>query len=192
MSLPDDLPQLRFASADAFGAWIAEHHATAAGLWLEVPKKGKGGTGPTYVEALDHALCWGWIDSQKRGHDDVYFLQRFTPRKARSKWSQINRDKVTALIAAGRMQPTGQAEIDAAKADGRWDAAYAGSATITIPDDLRSALDATPGAAEGFAALNASQRYAVLFQVHDAKRAATRERRIAKYVAMCAKGETPG
>lgn len=145
----------------------------------------------TYAEAVEISLCFGWIDGQvKRSEEEGFYLQRLTPRRARSKWSQINRDKVAALIASGRMQPAGLAEVERAKADGRWDAAYAPPSRMTVPDDLRSALDAEPVAAERFAALSASARYSILYYVHDAKKPETRARRIAKYVGMLARGET--
>jgi uncharacterized protein YdeI (YjbR/CyaY-like superfamily) len=135
-------------------------------------------------------LCYGWIDGLRHKHDDVYFRQRMTPRKARSRWSQINRDKAEALVAAGRMQPAGTREIDAAKADGRWDAAYAGSRTIEVPDDLARALRANAAARKAFDQLDSQNRYAILYRVHDAKRAETRARRIAQFVDMLAEGGT--
>ena len=135
-----DLPVEEFASAKAWERWLRANHATAPGLWLKIAKKGTGVTTVEFVDAIEVALCYGWIDGLRHKHDDVYFRQRFTPRKPRSKWSMINRDRVEALTAAGRMRPAGQAEVDAAKADGRWDAAYAGSRTIEVPDDLTRAL----------------------------------------------------
>ena len=136
------------------------------------------------------ALAWGWIDGQKRGLDATHWLQKFTPRKPKSLWSKINRDKALALIASGAMQPAGLAEVERAQADGRWDAAYAGSKTITVPDDLAAALAADKRAAARFATLNAANRFAVLFRVHTAKKAETRAKRIAQFVAMLARGET--
>ena len=141
-------------------------------------------------EALTVALTWGWIDGQKRALDDTHWLQKFTPRKPKSLWSKINRDKALALIASGAMQPAGLAEVERAQADGRWDAAYAGSKTITVPDDLAAALAADKRAAARFATLNAANRFAVLFRVHTAKKAETRAKRIAQFVAMLARGET--
>jgi len=182
---------IAFESAEAFQAWLAENHAASPGIWLKLRKKSPGVVALDYAQALDVALCYGWIDGQKAGLDDQWWLQRFTPRTARSKWSKVNRDKVTALIEQGRMQPAGQAEIDRAKADGRWDAAYDSSRTATVPDDLAAALAAEPAAAEFFEALDRQNRYAILYRVQDAKRPETRARRIEKFVAMLAKGEKP-
>jgi uncharacterized protein YdeI (YjbR/CyaY-like superfamily) len=147
----------------------------------------------TYAEAVESALCFGWIDGQvKRSEEDGWYLQRFTPRRARSKWSQINTEKALALIAEGRMRPAGLAEVERAQADGRWDDAYAPPSRMEVPEDVQRALSEKPAAAAAFAALSKSARYAILFQVHDAKRPETRERRIAKYVAMLERGEKPG
>lgn len=187
----DHLPALAFPDAHAFGRWLAEHHSRSAGLWLMIPKKGRGVAGPTYAEALDEALRFGWIDSQKVRHDDDFFLQRFTPRTARSPWSKVNRTKVAALVAAGRMEPAGAAEVRKAQEDGRWDAAYDSSRTAQVPDDLQRALEAEPEAQRFFSTLKAAHRFAILYRIQEAKRADTRERRIARYVAMCARGETP-
>jgi uncharacterized protein YdeI (YjbR/CyaY-like superfamily) len=142
------------------------------------------------MEALHAALCFGWIDGQARGGDDSFYLQRFTPRRARSIWSKRNRDFVTALIESGRMQPAGLREVERAKADGRWDAAYDAPSTATVPDDLQAALDASPAAAELFAGLSSQNRYAILHRVQTAKKPETRARRIEKFVAMLARGET--
>lgn len=176
------LPVLAFADADAWARWLDANHASARGLWLKLAKRGSGVASVTYAEALDVALCLGWIDGQAGPYDARFWLQRFTPRGPRSKWSQINREHVARLEAAGRMRPEGRATMDAAKADGRWDAAYPGPRTAAVPDDLRAALDARPAAAEAFAALKASERYSVLYRVHDAKRPETRARRIAQFV----------
>lgn len=189
MPLPDDLPVLSYDDAEAFGRWLAQHHATSPGLWLMIPKKGGAGRGPTYAEALLDALRFGWIDSQKRKLDDDHYIQRFTPRSARSRWSKVNRRHIEALLAAGRMEPSGLAEVDRAKADGRWDAAYDSSSTIQVPDDLQAALDADPAAKAFFATLSASNRFTILYSIQDAKRPETRARRITKYVAMCARSE---
>jgi uncharacterized protein YdeI (YjbR/CyaY-like superfamily) len=190
MAPRDKLPVLEFRSAQAFGSWLEEHHATAAGLWLKIPKKGNGIPGPTYAEALDEALRFGWIDSQKARLDDDFYMQRFTPRTARSRWSKINRKKVEALVAAGRMAPAGLAAVAKAKQDGRWDGADDSPRTARVPHDLQAALEANPEALRFFEGLTSSNRYAILSRVHEAKRLPTRERRIAKYVAMCARGET--
>ncbi|MFJ6649864.1 YdeI family protein [Streptomyces sp. NPDC091290] len=184
-----DLEIVAFESAEAFQAWLGENHAVSPGIWLKLRKKSPGVVALDYAQALDVALCYGWIDGQKAGLDDQWWLQRFTPRTARSKWSKVNRDKVAALIEQGRMQPAGQAEIDRAKADGRWDAAYDSSRTATVPDDLAAALAAEPAAAEFFEALDRQNRYAILYRVQDAKKPETRARRIEKFVAMLAKGE---
>ncbi|WP_086866302.1 YdeI/OmpD-associated family protein [Streptomyces viridochromogenes] len=184
-----DLEIVAFESAEAFQAWLGENHAVSPGIWLKLRKKSPGVVALDYAQALDVALCYGWIDGQKAGLDDQWWLQRFTPRTARSKWSKVNRDKVAALIEQGRMQPAGEAEIDRAKADGRWEAAYDSSRTATVPDDLAAALAAEPAAAEFFAALDRQNRYAILYRVQDAKKPETRARRIEKFVAMLAKGE---
>ncbi|WP_199806775.1 YdeI/OmpD-associated family protein [Streptomyces sp. NRRL F-5727] len=186
-----DLEIVAFASAEAFQAWLGENHADSPGIWLKLRKKGPGIVALDYAQALDVALCYGWIDGQKRTFDDQWWLQRFSPRTPRSKWSKINRDKVAALIEQGRMRPPGQAEIDRAKADGRWEAAYDSPRTATVPDDLAAALTAVPGAAEFFETLDRQNRYAILYRIQDAKKADTRARRIEKYVAMLAKGEKP-
>lgn len=183
-------PTLAFATPAAFERWLSRHYEDQQGVWLKFAKKGSGIQSIVYAEALDVALCYGWIDAQVRRFDDDWYLQRFTPRRARSKWSQINRDKATGLIVAGRMKPPGLAEIERAKADGRWDAAYASPSTIEVPDDLQAALDASPAAREFFATLKGSNRYAILYRVHDAKRPETRAKRIAQFVEMLARGET--
>lgn len=186
----DELPILPFASAVAWEAWLEEEHARAAGVWLRIAKKDSGIATVTYAEALDVALCFGWIDGQKRGFDATWFLQRFTPRTQRSRWSKINTEHVARLIAEGRMRPAGLAHVEAARADGRWEAAYASQANATVPPDLRAALDANPAAAARFATLSGANRYAILYRVQDAKRPETRARRIDRFVAMLARGET--
>lgn len=184
----DDLPVLAFEDAAAFERWLQAPPAKA-GLWLKIAKKGTGVVTVDYAQALEVALCHGWIDGQKRSLDAVYFLQRFVPRRPRSLWSKINIGKCEALIAQGRMRAGGQREIDAAKADGRWQAAYASSSTIEVPPDLAEALAKSPKAREFFQALDAANRYAVLWRVHTAKKAETRAARIAKLVDMLARGE---
>jgi uncharacterized protein YdeI (YjbR/CyaY-like superfamily) len=186
----DDLPILPFASARAFEAWLEAQHATAAGVWLQIAKKDTGIATVTYAEALDVALCFGWIDGQKRAFDATWFLQRFTPRKRGSRWSKINTEHVARLLAADRMRPAGLAEVEAARADGRWASAYEGQRAATIPDDLQAALDANPRAAAFFATLRGTNRYSILYRVQDAKRPETRVRRIDRFVAMLARGET--
>jgi uncharacterized protein YdeI (YjbR/CyaY-like superfamily) len=188
----DELPILRFASREEWADWLDEHHASQdPGVWVKFAKKGTGIPTVTFAEALEVALCYGWIDGQSRSLDETYYLQKFTPRRARSKWSKINRERVTALIERGEMKPAGLAEIERAKADGRWDAAYDPPSKITVPDDLRRALDESPKAAELFAKLDSQNRYAILYRVHDAKKPETRARRIDEFVAMLAEGETP-
>jgi uncharacterized protein YdeI (YjbR/CyaY-like superfamily) len=185
-----DLPVEEFTSAKAWERWLSRNHARSPGIWLKIAKKGSSVTTVSHAEALDVALCYGWIDGLRHKHDEVYFRQRFTPRTRTSKWSQINRDKVEALVAAGRMRPAGQAEIDAAKADGRWEAAYAGARSIEVPDDLTRALRRNAKARRAFEALDSRNRYAILYRVHDARRPETRARRIEQFVTMLAEGRT--
>jgi uncharacterized protein YdeI (YjbR/CyaY-like superfamily) len=178
------LPTIAFASREELAAWLADHHDDADGLWLKFAKKDSGIDSVTYAEAVEVALCYGWIDGQAAAGDDAHWLQRFTPRRARSRWSKINRDRATALIERGEMQPAGMREVERAKADGRWEAAYDGARTITVPDDLQAALDADDRAREFFATLDGANRYAILYRIQDAKKPETRARRIEKYVAM--------
>jgi uncharacterized protein YdeI (YjbR/CyaY-like superfamily) len=186
---PPEIAATLFKTARAFETWLKKHHADSDGLWLRIAKKGADAPSVTYAEAVEIALCWGWIDGQKKGLDDQHFLQRFTPRRARSIWSKINVDKVAALVEAGRMQPAGQAQVDAAKADGRWAKAYDGARTSRVPDDLQAALDANDAARAFFATINAGNRYAVLWRVQTAVKPETRARRIAQLVDMLARGE---
>ena len=186
----DELETRAFASAAEWEAWLREHHDTAPGVWIRFARKGAGVASVTYLEALHAALCFGWIDGQARSVDERWYVQRFTPRRARSIWSKRNREFATALIEAGRMQPAGLAEVERAKSDGRWDAAYDAPSTATVPEDLRAALDARPEAAAFFATLNSQNRYAILHRVQTAKRPETRARRIEQFVTMLAAGET--
>ena len=186
----ENAPQLTFASDAEWEAWLEEHHADPDGVWVKIAKKGSGIASVAYPEVLDTAICFGWIDGRRNALDDRYFLQRFTPRRARSRWSKINRDKAEALIASGRMRPAGLAEVERAKADGRWEAASAGQAQMPGPDDLQRALEARPGAAAFFAQLTSQNRYAILYRLHDAKRPETRARRLETFVAMLEAGET--
>lgn len=179
-----------FPSGEAFAAWLDAEHDRAAGIWLKIAKKDAGVPTVSYDEAVDVALCFGWIDGQKRGLDDQWWLQRFTPRKPRSKWSKINCARADRLIEAGQMRPGGLAEVEAARADGRWAAAYAGQRAATVPDDLQAALDADPVARDFFAAISSQNRYAIIYRVGDAKRPQTRAARIAKYVAMLHEHQT--
>jgi len=185
-----DLPVLAFGSAADWEAWLESEHVTSDGIWLKVGKKTAPEPSVSYAEALEVALCFGWIDGQKRAFDGDYWLQRFTPRKPGSKWSKINTEKADALIAAGRMRPAGQLQADKARADGRWDAAYAGQRTSTVPDDLRAALDANPAAADFFATISSVNRYAIIYRIGSVKRPETRARKIAQYVQMLAEHKT--
>ena len=183
-------PTLLFATVEDWENWLEAQPADSPGLWLKIAKKGCATTSIDYPTALESALCFGWIDGQKRPLDDSFWLQRFTPRKSRSRWSKINRDKATALIESGRMRPSGLSEVERARQDGRWDAAYESQSVAAVPEDLQAALDADPRAAEFFATLDSANRYAVLYRVHEAKRASTRAARIEKFVAMLHAHET--
>ncbi len=189
MKNTDDLPIIPFETQHAWEAWLEERHADAPGIWLKIAKKETGVPSVTYAEAVESALCYGWIDGQKAAFDDRYWLQRFTPRRPKSIWSRVNRDKAMALIAEGRMQPAGLRHVDLAKGDGRWEAAYAPQRTITVPDDFAHALDENPKAKEFFEMLDSRNRYAILFQIETAKRSETRASRIAKFTEMLSIGE---
>ena len=182
-----------FRTEAAFEKWLRTHHARETEVWLKIYKKGSGVPTITIAQALDVALCWGWIDGIRKALDERSFLQRYTPRRARSVWSQINRDHVARLTAAGRMTPHGQRQVDAARADGRWDAAYAPirSATRdTIPDDLRAAIEASPRARKTFRTLGRMNLFALAFRTNNMKTPAGRARKIAALVAMLERGET--
>jgi uncharacterized protein YdeI (YjbR/CyaY-like superfamily) len=184
-------PELIVPDAAAWRAWLAEHHGDGAGVWLVLSKR--GATEPTRLDhdgALEEALAHGWIDGQVRRRDDASFRQRFTPRRARSGWSARNVAIAERLVAEGRIHPAGLAEIERARADGRWDAAYEGPARIEVPGDLAAALDAAPRARAMFAILTSQNRYAILYRLGTAKRAQTRQRRLEQFVAMLARGET--
>jgi uncharacterized protein YdeI (YjbR/CyaY-like superfamily) len=189
--MADEAIELTVADHAAWRAWLVEHHDSPAGVWLSLAKKGT--TEPTslrYDDALEEALCFGWIDGVIQRVDESTYRQRFTPRRARSKWSQRNVGKVERLTAEGRMHPAGIAEVERAKGDGRWQAAYAGQADLEVPDDLAAALAAEPRARGMFDILTRQNRYAVLYRIADAKRAETRARRIKQFVAMLVRGET--
>jgi uncharacterized protein YdeI (YjbR/CyaY-like superfamily) len=186
-----ELERQSFASAAAWRRWLEAHHDSSPGIWLMIAKKGSDIESVTYDEAVDEGLCFGWIDGQKAKHDDQYFLQRFTPRTKRSPWSRINTERVARLTRAKRMHPAGIREVEAAKADGRWDAAYAGQASMVVPDDLQRALAASPVAAAAFAELDSRNRYAILYRIGAVKKAETRERKIAGFVADLEQGKTP-
>jgi uncharacterized protein YdeI (YjbR/CyaY-like superfamily) len=184
--VPDDLPVLAFDDQAALEGWLTAEHERAPGLYVRLAKKGAGVASVSYPELVESVLCFGWIDGVVRGLDDRFYLQRITPRRARSVWSQKNVETVAALTAAGRMRPAGLAAVAAAQADGRWERAYPGASRITVPEDLAAALAAEPAAAAAFAALGASARFAVLVQVHTAATPATRARRISASVARLA------
>ena len=179
-----------FQDAADFERWLGEHHEQSDGAWLKIAKKGAAAETVSYAQAVEVALCFGWIDGKKQRLDDTYWLQRFTRRRARSRWSQINRTKAESLIAAGRMRPAGLAEVERARADGRWEDAYAGSATAEIPADLQRVFEAEPGLAEAFAALDSRNRYAIIWRLNDAKREATRAKRLSEYVGLLRAGGT--
>jgi uncharacterized protein YdeI (YjbR/CyaY-like superfamily) len=190
MAAADDLPVLLFADQGELEAWLDENGDDGNGFWLKIAKKGSGVESVDYAEGLEVAICFGWIDSQKRSFDDKHFLQRFTPRRPRGRWSRINREKATALIESGRMRLAGLAEVEAAKADGRWEAAYAGQRTAAVPADLQAELDRNEAAREFFAGLSGTNRYAIVYRLEEAKKAETRERRLRKFVTMLERGET--
>ena len=186
----NELPILPFESKKKFADWLAKNHDKSAGLWLKIAKKAAGIPTVTYAEALDVALCYGWIDGQKGSFDEQYFLQKFTPRRPKSIWSKINVEKVAGLIASGEMKPAGLKAVEAAKQDGRWDAAYSSQKNIVVPADFQSALEKNKKAKAFFETLTGSRRYAFLFRIETAKKAETREKRIRQFVEMLAKGET--
>lgn len=191
--VPDQNKIKSFRSESAFERWLATNHAREAELWLRIYKKGSGVPTVTYAQAVDVALCWGWIDGVRKGLDESSFLQRFSPRKAKSVWSQINRDNIARLSAAGRMTPHGQQHVDAAKADGRWDAAYApirSATAATVPADLRAAIEANALARETFQTLGRQNLFALAFRMNAIKTPAGRAKKIAALVAMLARGET--
>jgi uncharacterized protein YdeI (YjbR/CyaY-like superfamily) len=189
-TVPDAKRIRSFEDAIAFETWLAKHHARESELWLKIHKKGSGLATVTYAEALDIALCWGWIDGLKKSFDEASFLQRFTPRKPKSVWSQINRRHVARLMDAERMTEHGQRHVDAAKADGRWDSAYAPASQMTIPEDLAAAIKAVPKALATFEQLKKQNLYALAYRTRNVKTAAARAAKIERFVAMLARGET--
>jgi uncharacterized protein YdeI (YjbR/CyaY-like superfamily) len=191
ISTKPDLPIVPFASRDVWEAFLEGHHDTSEGLWLKIAKKGSGIESITYDQAVEVALCYGWIDGQARKLDEDYYLQRFTPRRPRSKWSKVNRKKAMELIERGVMKTAGLREVERAKADGRWDAAYDSPRTAAVPADLLRELEKNKQARKFFYELDSRNRYAILYQIQDAKRPETRARRIVKYVAMLAEQEKP-
>ena len=190
MTKSTELPTLPFESKKKWADWLAKQHDKSTGVWLKLSKTGTGISSVTYEEALDVALCYGWIDSQKKGFDDQFFLQKFTPRGAKSIWSKINTEKVEKLIASGEMKPAGLKAVEAAKQDGRWEAAYHSQKTIGVPEDFLSALGKNKKAKAFFETLKGANRYAFLFRLQTAKKAETREKRIRQFVEMLEKGET--
>jgi uncharacterized protein YdeI (YjbR/CyaY-like superfamily) len=184
-----DLPVIAFATAQAWSDWLEAHHASSHGLWLKIAKKGTDSASVTYAEALHGALAWGWIDGQKGTFNDVWWLQRFTPRTAKSPWSKINRVKAEALIAAGTMQGPGHAEVERAKRDGRWERAYDGARSSSMPADLVAAFARNARARAFFETLDSANRYAILYRVQTAKKPETRAERITRFVALCARHE---
>lgn len=182
---------LYFPDSSAFESWLESNHASpTSGVWLRISKKASSTPSVTYDEAVDAVLCYGWIDGQRKSHDASSFVQRFTPRRRGSIWSKRNVDKVAALTASGRMRPAGQAEVDAARADGRWERAYAGSKTIEVTSEFQAALDGSAEARRFFETLSKSQRYPFLFRIATAKKAETRERKIRQFVELLAQGKT--
>jgi uncharacterized protein YdeI (YjbR/CyaY-like superfamily) len=182
-------PIVAFASTAEWEEWLAANHATSRALWVKIAKKGAGVTTTTYAETLDGALCYGWIDGQKGTYDERFFVQRFTPRGPRSKWSRINVEKVDRLIEQGRMRPPGLVQVERARADGRWDAAYDSASRATVPEDLQRALDGDPAAAAFFATLNSVNRYAITYRLQSSVKAETRARRLEQFVAMLREGK---
>ena len=189
MAAPDELPVVSFGSRREWFEWLAEHHAVSPGVWLAIARKGSGLASPTYPEALEAALCFGWIDGRKGSLDESRWLQRFTPRRARSRWSRRNCEQAETLIAAGTMAPAGLAEVERAKADGRWEAAYEPASRASVPPDLEAALAANPRAAAQFATLDGANRYAILYRLQDARKPETRARRLETFVAMLNEGK---
>jgi uncharacterized protein YdeI (YjbR/CyaY-like superfamily) len=187
----NQLPIIHFGDTKAFEDWLARQSPDCRGLWVKFAKKASGIASITPKEALDVALCYGWIDGQRIGLDDEYYLNKYTPRRARGRWSEINRTRALELIAEGRMAARGMAEVERARADGRWEAAAAPPSKATVPDDLLDALRRNAAAKALFDELDSQNRYAILFRIQDAKKAETRKARIAKYVEMLARGETP-
>lgn len=184
-----ELPVLPFANKKKWTSWLAKEHARSSGVWLQLAKKDSGIPSVTYEEAVDVALCYGWIDGQKKSYDDRYWLQKFTPRGPKSIWSKINTGKAERLIASGEMQPAGLKAVEAARQDGRWEAAYASQKNIAIPEDFQAALDQSKKAKASFAALKSAERYSILFRIQTAKKPETRAKRIQQFVEMLEKNE---
>ena len=190
MAKPTEYPTLPFESKKKFAEWLAKNHDKSAGVWMKLAKKATGILSVTYAEAVEVALCYGWIDGQAGSFDEQYFLQKFTPRRPKSIWSKINVEKVERLIASGEMKPSGLKAVEAAKQDGRWDAAYSSPKNIVVPEDFQSALEKNKKAKAFFESLTGSKRYSFLFRIETAKKAETRMKRILQFVEMLEKGET--
>lgn len=188
MATPE-LPQIPFPDAARWDEWLREHHADSPGVWLQIAKRGSGLPSVTAAEAVPIAISWGWIDGQLGALDERHYLQRYTPRRPRSRWSKVNVEHAERLIAAGAMHPAGLAQVDAARADGRWEAAYSSIASRSVPPELQAALDANPTAAAAFAALDSANRFAMTYRVETAKRPETKARHVATFVGMLERGE---
>lgn len=186
---PTNLPIILFVDRAAWAEWLDEHHRKAPGVWLQITKAASGIESVSYVEAVEVALCYGWIDGLKRSHDAVSWVQKFTPRRKKSMWSKINRDRALELMRRGEMQSAGLAEIEAAQQDGRWDAAYDSQSKAEIPSDFQAELDQHPEAKEFFATLNSSNRFAILYRIQTAKKPETRARRIQEFIGMLERHE---
>ncbi len=189
MASADKLPVMAFETQAAWEAWLDECHTNSPGVWLKIAKKGAASPTISYPDALESALCFGWIDGQKAPLDEHFWLQKFTPRRPRSVWSRVNREKALALLAAGRMRAEGQRQIELAQGDGRWDAAYESQRTIAVPPDFQSALDGNPEAAQFFRTLDSTNRYAILWRIHQAKKPDTRTARIQRFTGMLSRHE---
>ncbi|MDQ6645183.1 MAG: YdeI/OmpD-associated family protein [Chloroflexota bacterium] len=189
MKKADTRPIISFETQQNWERWLTEHHTETEGLWLKIAKKEAGISSVNYAEALESAICYGWIDGQKASFDDKYWLQKFTPRRAKSIWSKVNCSKALALIAEGRMQPAGIRQVELAQADGRWEAAYESQSKITIPDDFQRELDNNSKAQEFFTTLNSINRYAILFRIQTAKKPETRSARISTFIEMLANNQ---
>ena len=189
MEVFKDLPVLLFVTPHEWRDWLEDNHGQPQGVWLKHAKKASGQKSVSYQEALEEALCYGWIDGQKQSYDTDYFLQKFTPRRPKSVWSKVNVDKVAALIVSGKMQPAGLAAVESAKQDGRWEAAYDSSSSMTVPEDFQAALDQNPRAKQFFATLNKANVYAYCWRVQTAKKPETRKARIDKFIDMLNRGE---
>jgi uncharacterized protein YdeI (YjbR/CyaY-like superfamily) len=190
MTTGQELPIVELPDQEAWRQWLEANHAEAPGAWLKFAKKGSSTPTVTYAEAIEEALCHGWIDGQVRPYDESFYLQRFTPRRPRSKWSQINREKATRLMADGRMHPAGLAQVEGAKADGRWESAYPPQSAATVPEDLQRELDQNPQASAFFATLKGQARYAFLYRLHNVTKPESRTKRIAGYIELLSSGKT--